>query len=62
MRDTTKLTRENMGQNDMSPVIDRNASLKQAWDQFSEELYKMLDKAAPQKNDVCKQTTQILVQ
>ena len=38
-----------MEQNYTPPVIDSNASLKQACNQFNEELHKMLDRAAPQK-------------
>ena len=52
-QETTKLTRENLEQNCTPPVIDSNASLKEACDQFSEELHKMLDRAALQKKVRC---------
>ena len=62
IRDTTKLTRKNLEQNYTPPVIVSNASLKQACNQFIEGLHKMLDRAAPQRCEVYRQTTQILVQ
>ena len=40
---------ENLEQNYTPPVIDSNASLKQACDQLNEELHKMLDRAEPLK-------------
>ena len=49
IRDTTMLTKETLEKFYTAPVIDGNASLKQACDQFNEELHKMLDRAAPQK-------------
>ena len=48
-RDTTRLTKETLEKFYTTPVIDGNASLKQACDQSNEELYKMLNSATPQK-------------
>ena len=62
IRDTTKLTKEKLEQNYTPPVIDSNASLKQACNQFNEELHKMLDRAASQTSKVCRQTRQTLIQ
>ena len=39
-----------------APVIDGNASLKQACDQFNEELHKMLNRLHPKKGMICRQT------
>ena len=49
IRDTTGLTMETLEKFFTAPVINGNASLKQAGDQFNEELHKMLDRAAPPK-------------
>ena len=48
-RDTTRLIKELLGKFYSTPVIDGNASLKQACDQLNEELQKMFNKAAPPK-------------
>ena len=47
IRDTTSLAKEILEKFYIALVIDRNASLKQACDQFNEKLHKMLDRAAP---------------
>ena len=49
IRETTKLTKETLERFYTAPVIDGNASLKQACDQFNEELHKILNRAASQK-------------
>ena len=49
IRDTTRLTKETLEKFYTAPVIDGNASLKQACDQFNEELHIMLNRAMPQK-------------
>ena len=49
IRDTTRLTKEILEKYYTTPVIETNASLEQACDQFNEELNKMLNRAAPQK-------------
>ena len=47
IRDTTKLPKETLEKFYTAPVSDGNASLKQACDQFNEELHKMLNRAVP---------------
>ena len=56
IRDSTRLTKETLEKVYTTPVIDGNANLKQACDQFNEELHKMLDRAVPpQKGMICRQ-------
>ena len=62
IRDTTKLTRENLEQNNTPPVIDSNASHIQVCNQFNKELHKVFNRAAPQKSKACRQSAQFLVQ
>ena len=52
IRDTTRLTKETLEKFYTAPVIDGNSSLKQACDQFNEELHKMHNRAAPPKKGI----------
>ena len=47
--DTFKLTKENLINNFVAPILDGDTNLNQACHQFSNELQKMLDKVAPEK-------------
>ena len=56
IRDTTRLTKEILEKYYTKPVIENNASLEQACNQFNEELHKMLNRAAPpKKGKICRQ-------
>ena len=49
IRDTTRLTKEILEKYYAIPVIESNASLEQACNQFNEKFHKMLNRAAPPK-------------
>ena len=55
IRDTTRLNQEILGKYYTTQVIENNARLEQACDQFNEELHIMPDWAASQKGKICGQ-------